>query len=78
VAAPVVAAALAAKPEFAMGGALTPGTPYIVGESPTDSVWTMDQVRALEDAWEKLYRDEPQTDPFILDFLFPNNAPHKA
>lgn len=37
VAAPAVAAAMAVKPEFAMGGPLTPGVSYMVGESAGES-----------------------------------------
>jgi hypothetical protein len=51
VAAPAVAAAMAAKPEFAMGGTLAPGTPYLVGESVGETMLTPDQVRAMEDAF---------------------------
>jgi hypothetical protein len=73
VAAPVVAAAMAVKPQFEMGGTLTPGTPYMVGESTGETLLTPDQVREFErlyeEAWEHRHTGIPTSNPFSGDFM---------
>lgn len=87
VVAPVVAEALAVKPEFAMGGAVTPGVSYMVGESACETLLTPDQVRAMEDTWERHYHGVvgiPAHDPYIITNFNPaalprgDAQPHKA
>jgi hypothetical protein len=74
VAAPAVAAAMAIKPEFAMGGALRSGTPYLIGESASDAFMTPNQIREFEDAWQRAYY--PKFNP--AELLRGDAQPHKA
>jgi hypothetical protein len=87
VAAPAVAAAMAVKPEFAMGGTLTPGTPYIVGESVSDAFMTPDQIREFErefeDAWQQRHTGIPASSAYYPKFnpaalLRGDAQPHQA